>query len=135
MAQYLTPDEYKEMGGAVISATDYKRHEYRARKAIDRHTFGRVQNDAPQRDAVKMLVFELVTLYSTNEVLQQQETGGAVKSWSNDGVNVSVERAASLSVSALDVQADDLICDFLTGEAEVGTGIPLLYRGRAPTCL
>ena len=130
MAQYLTQSEYNEMGGdATMVAATYDRREFRAQKAIDEHTFGRVKSESPQRDAVKMLVFELVTLYSTNEALQQQETAGAVSSWSNDGVSVKVEQAASVSPTELAAQAAELIDEFLAEEYESGTGTLLLYRG------
>lgn len=129
MAQYLTQSEYVAMGGdPAMGALMYDRREFRARKAIDGPTFGRVKEDSPQREAVKMLVFELVTMFATNDKLRQQETEGNVSSWSNDGVSVSVKQATSLSENDLDAQAAALVCEFLGDEVSVH-GTPLLYRG------
>lgn len=129
MAQYLTQEEYADMAGdASISKAAYERHEFRAQKAIDNLTFGRVKEDTKQRTAVKMLVFELITMYAANEALRLEAHSGKVSAWSNDDVRVDVKQATPMSEKNLDVQADNLICDFLADE--YGTqGTPLLYRG------
>lgn len=126
MVEYLSKVEYGEKG---LTDTDYARLEFQARKAIDRATFGRVQGDNPQREAVKRLMGELITLYAENGIKKQAELEGKVTSWGNDSVRVEVKQAASLSPAQLDKQASILIRAYLSREVS-DKGTPLLYRGR-----
>ena len=120
---YLLKQEFIDMGGANIS--EYDRLEFRARGFIDNATFGRLKDDVPQRKSVRCLMFELIVRLHEVEKQKAIEAEG-VKSWSNDGVSVSI-KPATHSVSSDNV-FEDLIVEYLTGEYDKSK-TPLLYRG------
>lgn len=63
---YLTFAEYHTLGGSCKEAT-FVRFEATARAHIDRLTHGRVKNETPTREAVKLLSADIIDLLSGSE--------------------------------------------------------------------
>lgn len=118
---YLAFEDYQDMGGALPSA-EFARAEFAARKQVDAATFGRVRDDDPQREAVRMLVFELVERGLTGSL-----SGADMTSASNGGVSVSYAPAYA-GAQDRRAEAARLIASYLSEEAD-GEGVPLLYAG------
>ncbi len=116
---YLTYEEYQVDMCGTLSAEVFGRLEFKARKAVDAATFGRIAAEQPVRESVKRLAFELVQLYADGD----EET--LVTSASADGFS---ETYAVLSEQELQQKADDLISLYLSDE-RTADGTPLLYLG------
>lgn len=111
---YLTLSEYREMGGS-LDATAFSRLEFKARKIIDQHTFGRLMELTEQSETVKRLMFELMTV-------EQKEENGVIQSVSNDGYSETYATVNNEQKSTV------LIAAYLS-EEKTEDGTPLLYRG------
>lgn len=111
---YLTREEYKEMGGTMDDAA-FLRFEFKARKLIDQHTFGRLKGLTEQPEAVKRLVFELIAVEHKND-------NGILQSVSNDGYS------ETYAVVDNEQKSVCLIAAYLAQE-KTADGTPLLYRG------
>lgn len=72
--QYLSYDEYKELGGLISDINSFNLLEYKARKEIDDRTYGRLIGSKVSED-VKMCMYELI-----NELPKyaKQENGSVV---------------------------------------------------------
>ena len=57
--QYLTFDDYKEMGG-TLEESEFIRNEYAARREIDFMTFQRLKGITPVPEELRMCIFELI---------------------------------------------------------------------------
>lgn len=90
-ANYLTYEEYKELGGA-LAQTDFFRLEFSARKRIDYLTNSRVQGMAEVPEAVKMCVMSLITVESAAGV-EAQVLNPVVTSYNTDGYSESYGKA------------------------------------------
>lgn len=111
---YLAFDEYKEMGGTLDDAA-FSRFEFKAEKLIDQHTFGRLKGLTEQPEAVKRLIFELISM-------EQKTDNGIVQSVSNDGYS------ETYAVIDNEQKSVCLIAAYLSRE-KTADGTPLLYRG------
>lgn len=124
---YLTYAEYTAMGGTISQAA-YNRLEFKARKIIDQHTYGRLMALETQSESVKMAMFELVGLVQKSDV-----TSADSKQISSESVgDVSTSYAAVTIASFEQLKAEnlDVIGSYLSdGKLEDGT--PLLYMGVA----
>lgn len=124
---YLSLQEYIRYGGNIsVTAIDYDRLEYAARKKVDVHTFGRVKGMKAVPEAVKRLIFELInaTLVSTATA-----NTNPVASFSTDGYSetyVNTHTTEYLGYSSKKERA--MIYEYLAGETD-DNGIPLLYCG------
>jgi transcriptional regulator with XRE-family HTH domain len=114
---YLTFAEYAALGG-MRDEQAYTRLEFAARKMIDACTYNRLEQDETPREAVKMLVFELIKRDMLGSL-----SGENIASASNDGLSVSLESGAEERA-----RAAALINDYLANEVDAG-GVPLLYCG------
>lgn len=117
---YLTFDEYAEMGGK-LQETVYARFEYKARRAIDAATRGRIAEEVQARESVKHLMYELIALYAT----VGPEDGVLISSASADGFS---ENYVVRTEQELQQEADKLVNLYLSGET-TESGVPLLYSG------
>ena len=126
---YLTYDEYKQMGGQLSEAA-FSMLEFRARKAVDMLTHGRVINEQPVREAVKHAVFALIGTMETDEKRAQAYDGRDVQSMSNDGVSVTFSAAAAGgdAARAQNARYNNVLKAFLFGEV-TEDGVPLIYAG------
>lgn len=113
---YLTYEEYTKLGGRASCEAAYNRLEFWARKLIDMYTFGRLTGLPEQSEAVKNLVFELL---SSKE---NEGERGQVMSVSNDGYSENYAAVDS------DKKAANLIRSYLANE-KTADGVPVLYQG------
>lgn len=111
---YLTHAEYKKMGGSLDEAA-FSRLEFKARKLIDQHTFGRLMGLTEQPEAVKKLIFELISM-------EQKTENGILQSVSNDGYS------ETYAVIDNEQKSVCLIAAYLSQE-KTADGTPLLYCG------
>lgn len=122
MKQYLTYEEYTQIGG-TLDSTAFNRNIDRACAIIDENTFCRLKFSEQVSDRVRACVRDLVEYVSENPV------GSAVasKSQSAGGVSESVSYATKTVEDFYDdVRA--IVYDYLSSETDE-CGTPLLYRG------
>ena len=119
---YLTIDEYREMGGSMDEAA-FKRHEMKARRLIDRLTHGRIRDEDPARQTVKMCMFELMRAQAEDESIAGG-SGREVAAVSNDGVSVSY----AAQEGGAQKRYADIVRSWLDGES-AESGVSLLYCG------
>jgi hypothetical protein len=123
-AQYLTYDEYRDLGGKV-SQTAYPVHELKARKRIDYLTDSRVQYMAVIPEAVKLCAFALMEMESAVGV-EAQAQNPVVTSFNTDGYSESYGHVPD--AEAAGKQMNQLVGEYLYGEKD-DYGVPLLFRG------
>lgn len=127
---YLTYDEYKQMGGQLSEAA-FSTLEFRASKALDMLTHGRVADEQPVREAVKLAVYALVGEMDADEKRAAAYDGREVQSMSNDGVSVtfaSGAQAGAEAVRAQNARYAGLLKSYLAGET-TEDGLSLIYAG------
>ena len=112
---YLEYAQYAQMGGE-LAEEQFAWLEMRARKCIDRLTHGRLRNEMPVRESVKLAMWQLM------QAMQQSDEhdGRQVESLTNDGV----------SVKYAGVEGDryaQIVKEFLGDERAGGVG--LMYAG------
>lgn len=121
--QYLTYEEYTEIGGA-LDLTAFKRNIDRACAIIDSHTQGRLQSVLKVSQRVKACVRDLVEYLANN-----MSSGKAItsKSQSAGGVSES-ESYATKTIDDINGEMLNIVCDYLATEKD-DCGTPLMYRG------
>ena len=126
---YLTYDEYEQMGGQLSEAA-FSTLEFRASKAVDMLTHGRVADEQPVREAVKLAVYALVIEMDADEKRAAAYDGREVQSMSNDGVSVtfSAVAAGGDAARAQNARYNNVLKAFLFGEV-TEDGVPLIYAG------
>ena len=126
---YLTYDEYEGMGGQLPAAA-FSVLEFRARKAVDMLTHGRVADEQPVREAVKLAVYALVVEMDADEKRAAAYDGREVQSMSNDGVSVTFASGAqgAEAARAQNARYNNVLKAFLFGEV-TEDGVPLIYAG------
>ena len=127
---YLTYDEYEQMGGQLSEAA-FSTLEFRASKALDALTHGRVMNEQPVRMAVKQAVYALISAMQMDDENANAYGGRDVQSMSNDGVSVTFAAGAQAGVDTVRAQGArymGLLKSYLAGET-TGEGISLIYAG------
>lgn len=116
---YLTYTEYKSYGGKLDESV-FNRLEYKARKMIDKRTFGRLTTVPDVPESVKRLMYELIGLISHSDV-SSPDYSPAIASEGNDGYSVSFAGSQILTVEAMEKKAVSLIEEYLEWErAEEG---------------
>ena len=109
--QYLSYEEYKELGG-TLDLMPFNLLEFEARRKIDIDTFNRLKENIPQE--VKLCEYELInridSYFKTN-------TTGNVASESTDGYSVSYITADRVSevVKSKNDDLKDIIRTYLLG--------------------
>lgn len=126
---YLTYDEYEQMGGQLSEAA-FSTLEFRASKALDALTHGRVMNEQPVRTAVKQAVYALIGTMHMDDENASAYGGRDVQSMSNDGVSVTFASGAqgAEAVRAQNARYAGLLKSYLAGEA-TEDGVSLIYAG------
>lgn len=121
--QYLTYEEYKDLGGILDSAA-FNRNIDRACGIIDNASFGRIANMTEVPRQAKALCRDLVEYLAAN-----MSAGGTItgKSQSAGGVSES-ESYATKTKEEQAKDIDNMICDYLMSVSD-DSGTPLLYRG------
>ena len=125
MAQYLTYDEYVELGG-TMPAQDYRLAEIKARARIDALTQGRVAYMAKVPEQVQAAMMEIITVDGTYSAAAQASAPVAA-SFTTDGYSESYGSAESRT-AAIEKQLNRSIETLLDGVTD-DDGVPLLYAG------
>lgn len=125
--QYLTYDEYRNLGG-TFEITPFNLLEFEARRKIDERTLGRLRGvkDVPQE--VKMCEFALInSLSSYSSCISSNNKN--VASESTDGYSISYVSGGSVQeiVSSKGAELDDIIRTYLTGV--IVNGEHIIYIG------
>lgn len=130
--QYLTRQEYIDLGGSQIDETPFNLLEFEARRQIDIRTFNRLKNidtkDIPQE--VKLCEYNLINSINTFASASESiASGGNVKSENTDGYSVSYITASQISdiVKSKNAEFNDIIKTYLLGV--VFNGEHLMYIG------
>lgn len=130
--QYLTRQEYIDLGGSQIEETPFNLLEFEARRQIDIRTFNRLKGvdseEIPQE--VKLCEYNLINSIqefasSTNGAIST----GNVASETTDGYSVSYINASQISdiVKSKNDEFNDIIDTYLLGV--VFNGQHLMYCG------
>ena len=121
--EYLTYDEYKEIGG-VLDPAAFDRYSIRAFSRITQETHNRIDAMAIVPKEVKNLCRDLIE-YMYHNV--GQEKAVTSESQSQGGSSESISYANKTS-SDNQKEIDDMIYDYLASVFD-DDGTPLLYRG------
>ena len=130
--QYLTRQEYIDLGGSQIDETPFNLLEFEARRQIDIRTFNRLKGvdskEIPQE--VKLCEYNLIN--SINEFASSTNgaiSTGNVASETTDGYSVSYINASQISdiVKSKNDEFNDIIDTYLLGV--VFNGQHLMYCG------
>lgn len=130
--QYLTYDEYIELGG-TLTEPSFNLLEFNARKCIDKYTFGRLINLEEQSQETKLCEYELIKMLeeynSSNET--NNSTSKNIASESIDGYSISYANTLS-NISQIeqgkDLETRNIIYTYLANST-LENGTPYLYRG------
>lgn len=125
MAQYLTYDEYVELGGDM-DAKDYPVAEFRARSRIDWITMARVKNMKVIPEEVKLAMMAIIKVDSKFSSTAQVESA-IVSSFSTDGYSESYGSIFEQAGYA-DKQLNREVTKMLFGVLD-DFGEPLIFRG------
>ena len=123
MAAYITQSEYENMEGSAGDAA-FQRLELKARRIIDAATHGRISNETPVRESVRMCAFELIEMMAADEA-RIGIGGKEIDSMSNDGVNIAYSTENGQNA---DARRRDIIRQWLLSET-TANGTSLLYCG------
>lgn len=128
---YLTYMEYLTLGGS-LDESEFLRTEWKAAKLVDKYTFGRLKQDYKFSSAVKMTIFELISMVvkKDNAIIQpDNNSSNDISSFSNDGVSVTLNKeTVSQFLENFNTRILEVIKTNLAGETNQN-GAPLLYRG------
>ena len=138
---YLTYAEYQSMGG-TLDETTFNDYYYQAQALVDYVTFNRLKNDTTFPIELKYCMFRLIKMYvQRNNLLNPNDdtassgtsSGGAVSSYSNDGVSVSynILSAEKLAEYTSSPEAQKLVRQYLA-DVKNEAGRKVLYRGVYP---
>lgn len=126
---YLTYEEYQKYGG-TLEETAYTAFAYHADGIVNKYTFNRLVDEKTIPEAVKRVVYLLVSVAEKQE--QALSESGTVTSRSNDGVSESYSVMSPGSVyEALSAKVGDIVLQGLSG-VRTSKGKRLLYRGLYP---
>ena len=121
--QYLTYEEYIEIGGA-LDLTAFKRNIDRACGFVDLHTQSRLQSVLKVSQRAKACVRDLVECLANNA---SNDKVIASKSQSAGGVSES-ESYATKTTDEMKCEMLNIVYDYLATEKD-DNGTPLMYRG------
>ena len=122
--QYLTYNEYRELGGN-LDQTPFNLLEYNARKKIDERTFGRLVDKGQEYQEVKLCVYNMITTLNSYSSYDTQNK--AISSESTDGYSISYGTPQKSVVEAKNGELEDIMNSYLANI--VIDNVPVLYRG------
>ena len=123
--QYLTYEEYQDLGGA-LQETPFNILELEARKNIDKYTFGRLKNLESQINEVKISEFKLIELLNTYSSYENQNK--SISSENTDGYSISYVQSTE-NVSKAKINEIKSIIKSDLAECYLEDGTPYLYVG------
>lgn len=123
--------DYLTLGGN-LDENEFLKAEWKAAKLVDKYTFGRLKSDYNFSSAVKMTIFELISMVvkKDNAIIQpENNSSNDISSFSNDGVSVTLNKEnVSQFLENFNTRIIEIIKTNLSGETNQN-GAPLLYRG------
>ena len=123
--QYLTLDEYIELGGSQIEQMPFNLLEFEARRKIDSRTQNRLRNEENIPQEVKLCVFNLINTLQTYINTQNRN----VQSESVGEYSVSYGGNINEIIESKNAELDDIIIDYLYGV--IVNGEHVIYNGVA----
>ena len=121
--EYLTYDEYKEIGGTLEPAA-FKRYSARVFSRIRTDAQGRIDKMSAVPDEVKALCRDLVEYYNSNDICQQRVSS---ESQAQGGTSESISYEKKTQAD-MERDVSWLIADHLASVKD-DEGTPLLYWG------
>lgn len=115
---YLNYDEYQLYGG-TLEEMPFNLLEFKARKIIDKYTFGRLIGLENQLQEVKMCVFELIS------ILENQKENIGKSSENIDGYSVSYSNG---DITNANRDIYNCVSDYLIN-CRLDDGTPYMYCG------
>jgi hypothetical protein len=128
--QYLTKEEYDELGGSPMEEMPFNLLEFEARRKIDIYTFNRVKDLQEIPQEVKLCEYNLInSIKNYYETSNNVGANGNVKSENTDGYSISYITASEISdiVKSKSDELDDIIRTYLLGV--IVEGQHLMYCG------
>lgn len=124
--QYLTYNEYKELGGN-LDITPFNLLEYEARRIIDNRTLQRLHGIEKIPQEVKMCMFSLVN--TINGYANQSQTSKNISSESVGSYSVSYITGTQIqeTINSKNAELTDIVLTYLTGV--IVNGEHLVYLG------
>lgn len=131
--QYLTYDEYQELGG-TLTETPFSLLEFKARKYIDKYTFGRLINLENQSQEVKLCEYEIIEKLRSYDTSNDNSTitNKNIASESIDGYSITYANTIT-NVSQIEEGKEKEIQDIIytdLANSKLENGTPYLYRGK-----
>lgn len=122
--QYLTYSEYQSLGG-TLEEMPFNLLEFKARKEVDKYTFGRLEEIGNGYNEVKLCVNDIIGILDLYQKYDNQDK--RVSSVNTDGYVESY----NLDISGMEKSKDDkiknIIYNYLSNLYLDDT--PILYRG------
>ena len=111
--QYLTKQEYLDLGGSAIEDMPFNLLEFEARRMIDIKTFNRLKDAEEVLQEVKLCEYELIN--KIRSYIDTSNTIGNVASENTDGYSVSYITSDRISevVKSKNSELDDIIRTYL----------------------
>ena len=128
--QYLTYQEYLDLGGSQIEELPFNLLEFEARRQIDIYTFNRIKKMKEIPQEVKICEYNLINSLSTfANATDSMASGGNVKSENTDGYSISYISASEISevVKSKQKEIEDIIRTYLL--EVIINGEHLMYCG------
>ena len=123
--QYLKYIEYTRLGG-TLSIMPFNILELKARKEIDKYTFGRLINLGEQTLEVKACVYELINILNSYQVSENENK--SISSESIDGYSISYKETNAEAYKARKNDIESTISEYLSS-CKLPDGTPYLFRG------
>ena len=140
--QFLTYDEYLNMGGTLTDEDKYNLYEFEVESIIHWYTFDRLKNEESYSEEVKQCAYMLVNLiiekYATLNVgnadtdTPTSSVVGQIASQSNDGVETSYVTLSSYNLLTFCTKEVNNVINYCLRNAVNSLGRKLLYRGYYP---
>lgn len=124
--QYLTYDEYKELGGN-LEQTPFNLLEFEARRIIDSKTQQRLKNVKELPQEVKICVYSLID--TLNSYVNESQTSKNISSESVGSYSVSYATGTQIQeiVKSKNTELTDVVLTYLTGV--IVNGEHIIYLG------
>lgn len=123
--QYLTYDEYIELGG-TLEETPFNILEFEARQNIDKYTFGRLKELKQQSQEVKLCVYKLISVIDSYNKYETQSIG--VSSESIDGYSISYSTPSTNFTESKNSEMQNIVKEYLV-DCKLEDGTPYMYCG------
>lgn len=128
--QYLTYQEYHDLGGTLQENPSFNLLEFEARRIIDVRTFNRLKDSTNIPNEVKLCVFDLInSLDSFSKSINGTASNGNVASENIDGYSVSYVTSNQIKeiVESRNKELGNIVSTYLLGV--VYNGEHLMYCG------